>query len=179
MPFVLTEIVDPGGGLRRYLCVEGKGVSLQDSAVRGSALRQDGIFIYCLPVQAADEPGPYLSVRLTGKRVCQWIPFVEVADYADLRRIRSPHGEADSRLAVFLHGMRSQQAVCVEVRALMEQIEVKILYGRWFHKSSPFKFISKAVGPQRLYRLRFPCPLYLQRTYAPDVSGVLSDSAVR
>ena len=82
MPFVLTEIVDTGGGLRRYLCVEGKGVSLQDSAVRGSALRQDGIFIYCLPAQAADEPGPYLSVRLTGKRVCQWIPFVEVADYA-------------------------------------------------------------------------------------------------
>ena len=59
-----------------------------------SALRQDGIFIYCLLAQAADETGPYFSVRLTGKRVCQWIPFVEVADYGNASRIWSPNSES-------------------------------------------------------------------------------------
>ena len=72
------------------LGVQGKGVGLEH---HGAVLSDDAELIYVSLLHSGEKSAPHPSVEL-GHRRGGAVPAVEVADYADLARVRRPDGKA-------------------------------------------------------------------------------------
>jgi len=67
------------------------------------------------------------SRRAAGpQRVASGIPAVEVADDGDIAGVRCPDGEVDAVGAVGAHRVGAELVVEVEVRALIEEVQVVV-----------------------------------------------------
>ena len=151
VPDKAVQIVDFAAVRGAGLCVERIGVSLVDKVARPGG---HAIFVNVVFLHARDKQLPHGVIVHLAHRVAARFPAIEIAYYADGRRVRCPDAEHHACLPGPLLDVCAKIAVRFTVIALLEQIHRKV---RWiaagfflsrFHKrSSPYRLPDGSLMP--------------------------------
>ena len=125
VPDKAVQIVDLAAVRGAGLCVERIGVSLVDKVARPGG---HAIFVNVVFLHARDKQLPHRVIVHLAHRVAARFPAIEIAYYADGRRVRCPDAEHHACLPGPLLDVCAKIAVRFTVIALLEQIHRKI---RW------------------------------------------------
>ncbi len=122
VPMVTVEIGHARCRPRRQLGRKPIGVGLfQHLVAVPHAVLIDRAF-----AQAGHEQFPHAAGNVLAHRVAARIPGIEVADHADARGIRGPHGEVDPLHAIDRTQLGAELVVAVPMLPLAEQVEVEV-----------------------------------------------------
>jgi hypothetical protein len=127
-PAVISPLVarpiDPRGGLRRHLRVEGERIGLQTQLTVGAVdLELVAVALGRLRHDRGPDPGG--AERL--ERVDAAVPPVPIADDGDSACVRSPDGERDT----LVEHVRAQALVDPLVPPLARQVQVELAQLHW------------------------------------------------
>src|SRR5512134_114317 len=121
VPGIIGGIRNNRSGSRRTFSFGGAWIGLLGQPIAEPVLEL--ILVDLAFVNVREEQLPHTAFVATAHRVAATIPCIEVADDADLSRIRGPDGEGGAIYAVNLHRMGPEPLESAEMGPLDEEMD--------------------------------------------------------